>query len=74
MKNYIYVLSLCTNKKKDRCEFHFNGFYKGHKISRILVRSQVFEVGEEYLFQLSNMSIEDTKLVGECLKHKKLFN
>lgn len=69
----VYVISFCQKTTKEHSEFHFKGFYKGLKVKKILVKNQLFEVGEEYLIYLLCDFVRDGVLIGESIRFKKLF-
>lgn len=81
MKNQFCLVSRCVLVKKSESHFHFNGYFLGQKISRVIVRSQggriclslgEFVTKEDYVLFLEILEIKNTILITNHLKSKHL--
>lgn len=73
MKKNIYVVSRCLKKRDDGYQFHFIGYFNGHRIKSIEVFGGQFELGEDYLLILDGVYHEGGQLYGDLIRSKKVF-
>ena len=73
MGQRIFVISKFIKRVDDLNCFHFNGFYKGERISEILIAEGNFDKGEEYILAIDEVSREQGRLIGKLVKYRLLF-
>lgn len=79
-KDQIYVLSRCLEKTSQpyglvHYKFHFNGVYRGYKISYILVQANQFsqlELEQDYLLLVKPYTIKDNVLLTSLIKSRNI--
>lgn len=71
----IIVLSRCISVRKNGGDFHFRGFFLGHKIKKIKIHNETpecFELRSDYILYLEVSQIRNEVLWGKCLKVKNI--
>lgn len=71
----IYLISICEGSlKRDIYGFHFIGFYKGKKIKKVHLRSNIkFNKNEEYLLEIRALKISNNILKARLIRYKEVF-
>jgi hypothetical protein len=74
----VILVTRCVSKEKlngqHLYEFHFKGYLKGEKVSRVKIKTEVgdFTVRDDYLIALKVVEIKRGTLKGSLLKYKRL--
>ncbi|GEM_PF-5196296 len=72
----VIVISKCSLIKGGDVHFHFLGFWKGKRISRVIVRSfnnhVTFSLGEVYLLYLTVCSLDSGFMFTELVRYKHI--
>lgn len=74
----VILVTRCVSKEKlngqHLYEFHFKGYLKGEKVSRVEIKTDVddFIVRDDYLIALEVEEIKKGTLKGSLLKYKRL--
>ena len=68
MNNSVIVISKPLNKDT----LHFNGFYKGQKIEKVLVTNKIFQEDKTYMVKLENIEISGSSLIGDVKQIKEI--
>lgn len=73
MSKRIFLISKYEGKKQGLNHFHFNGYYKGAKIKKVLVTEGKFSKNEEYILAIDELKIDGEILYAKIVKFKLLF-